>query len=246
VNNPKILARIAGGLYLLLAVLGAWAHLFARSGIYVPGDATRTVDNIVANEALFRWAIVGDILMATLFVVLGMTLYRLLFDTSARLATLMMIFIAVGAGSILLNLTFHAGAWLVATEPAYASIGGDSAAVVLLLMDLHANGYMLGGTFFGLWLLPVGLLARRSPMFPKFAGVILIIGAIAWLFDPLLRFAAPNAPALLGDILSIPTSIAEFGLIIFLLTVGVIVRKPATTLPSPGTHSTPTLNAQQP
>lgn len=224
-SNPKTLARLAGLLYLLLAVLGGWAHLFARSSLFVRGDAARTAQNIVENEALFRWALVADVLMAVVFVLLGMALTRLLWDVSARLATTLMIFVSVGAGSILVNLTFHVGALMVATDSAY-SIGLGSAAdtMTLLMLELHDLGYGLGGIFFGLWLLPMGLLAYRSTMFPKVAGVILVVGSVMWLLDPVLAFI-PGVPGGVRDIVSIPTSVAEFGLILYLLIVGVLVPK---------------------
>lgn len=225
-SNPKTLARIAGLLYLTLAVLGGWAHLVARGSVYVPGDAAATAENIVDHEALFRWALVADIVMATVFVLLGMALYRLLYDVSARMATTLMIFVAVGAGSILVNLTFHVGALLVATDPTYAAALGsvNSDAIALLMLDLHHYGYSLGGIFFGLWLLPMGLLAYRSPMFGKVAGIILVIGSVTWLLDPVLTFI-PGVPDAVREIVSVPSSIAEFGLILYLLIVGVRVPK---------------------
>ena len=70
---------------------------------------------------------------------------------------------AVGAGSILVNLTFQVGALITATDRAY------DAATTLLLLDLHAYGYALGGVFFGLWLLPMGWVARPDDAVPDVA-----------------------------------------------------------------------------
>lgn len=221
-TNPKTLARIAGGLYLLLAILGGWAQLAVRGSIFVPGDAAATAQNIAGNESLFRWGIAADVLMALVFVLLGLALYRLLKNENAGWATAMLVFISVAAGSILVNLTFSVGALVVATDPAYASLGDD---LTLLLLDLHHYGYVLGGIFFGLWLLPIGLIARRSPLFHRGVGTVVVIGAIAWLFDPVLSIALPPDFMLVRDTVSIPTVIAEFGLIIYLLVVGVRTAK---------------------
>lgn len=223
-NNPRALARISGGLYLLLAVLGGWAHLAVRGSIYVPGDATVTAQNIVANEALFRWGLAADVTMALVFAILGLSLSRLLRAENERLATALLVFTSVGAGSILVILTFHVGALVLATDSAYAGLGDE---VTLLMLDLHHNGYILGGVFFGLWLLPVGLIARRSPLFHRGVGTVIVTGAIAWLFDPVLAFVLPAGLEVVRDIVTIPTSIAEFGLIVYLLVVGVRVPKAA-------------------
>ncbi|WP_020524861.1 DUF4386 domain-containing protein [Catelliglobosispora koreensis] len=227
-NNPKTLARIAGLLYLALAGLGTWAELYARATVYVPGNAAATADNIASHTTLFRLGLSADIGMATLFVFLGLVLYRLLHHVDGRAASTLMIFVAVGAGSILVNLTFHFGALLVATDASYVTaLGADGAeSLVLLLLELHHYGYILGGVFFGLWLLPMGFLAYRSELFPKTLGILLIVGSFAWLADPLIVFTLPDAPAIVRNAASLPTSIAEFGLILYLVIFGVRTRKP--------------------
>lgn len=225
-TNPKVLARFAGLLYLILAVLGGWAELYVRGTVYVPGDAAATADNIVEHATLFRLGLTADILMATAFVFLGLALYRLLHHVSNRAATALIVFVAVGAGYILVNLTFHFGALLVATDPAYAtSLGTGGDALTLLLLDLHHYGYILGGVFFGLWLLPMGYVAYRSNMFPRLLGVLLIIGAFTFIADPLIVFTLPDAPGMLRDAMALPPSIAEVCLILYLLIVGVRTRQ---------------------
>ena len=177
-TRPLTLARTAGVLYLLLAVLGSWAQLVARGSVYVPDDAAATAAGIVEHETLFRLSLVADILMAVVFVLLGLALFRLLDDVHRRAGTALLVFVAVGAGSILVNVTFQVGALITATDPAYDD------ATTLLLLDLHAYGYALGGVFFGLWLLPMGWAAVRTTLFPTWLGVLLIAGSVAWVLDP--------------------------------------------------------------
>ncbi len=171
--------------------------------------------------------------MATVFVLLGLTLQRLLHHVSARAATALLVFVAVGAGSILVNLTFHVGALVVATDPAYAAPGTGGDALALLMLDLHHHGYVLGGVFFGLWLLPMGYLAYRSSMFPNALGVLLVVGCLAWIADTAIAFALPDAPAVVRDVLSVLTSIAEFGLLLYLLVRGVRTPQQRTGGPAP-------------
>ncbi len=214
-ENPRILARIAGLLYLVLAVLGGWAQLHARGSVLVEGDALRTTANVVEHETLFRLGIVADILMATVFVLLGLVLHRLLHHVHERAATALLVFVSVGAGSILVNLTFHVGALLAATRP------GHSPELVLLLLDMHQQGYVLGGVFFGLWLLPMGYLACRSPLLPTWLGVLAVVASVAWVADPVLAFGLPDAPPLIRQVVELPTTIGEFGLLLYLLVRGV-------------------------
>lgn len=229
VDHPVRLARTAGLLYLALAVLGAWAEVYVRGTIHVPGDAAATASNIAAHEPLFRLGLGADILMATAFVFLGLALYRLLHPSHPRGATALLTFVAVGAGSILVNLTFHVGALIAVTDPTYAAALGDGTADVLalLMLDLHHHGYVLGGIFFGLWLLPMGYVALRSPQFPSWLGVVLVIGAACWVADPLVAFVLPDAPGLLRQVVSAPTTIAELSLLVYLLVRGVRDPRPS-------------------
>ena len=233
-NNPKTLARIAGLLYLALAILGGWAQLAVRASVFVAGDAATTAANVVANETLVRWGLLADILMATVMVFLGLALQRLLRHENARLATAILVFVSAAACTILAALTFQAGAIIVATQAPFA---GGSDELVLLMFELHGAAYALGGIFFGLWLLPVGLIALRSPLFHRALGVVVTAGAIAWLVDTVIIFT-PTAGLGMGldivhTVVSSLTVVAELGLIAYLLIVG--VRRPARIAKSGGT-----------
>jgi hypothetical protein len=63
-TSRKRLARIAGSLYLIVAVLGGFAELSVRSSIVAPGDAAATADNIRASATLFRLGFVSDLVLA--------------------------------------------------------------------------------------------------------------------------------------------------------------------------------------
>ena len=60
-DSPKRLARIAGVLYLLVAIFGGFAQGFLYPKIYVAGDAAKTVGNLIANSGLVRLGIVADL-----------------------------------------------------------------------------------------------------------------------------------------------------------------------------------------
>jgi hypothetical protein len=222
VRSPTRLARLAGVLYLLMCILGVFAHLNVRAGIHAPGDAAATAAGIVANATLFRASLVADMIMATLFVFLGLVLHRLLRQTDRTAAGAMVTFVVVGAAMILVNLLFHHAALLVATDPTYAAaFGAEGAdALALLLLDLHHDGYTIAGIFFGLWLLPLGYLAVRSGMFPRLLGVAVAVAGLSFVVDTLVRFAAPDLPAAVHAALTAP-QFAEIAMILYLLIRGV-------------------------
>jgi hypothetical protein len=71
-NSPKRLARIAGVLYLIVAIFAAYAFSVI-TGLYVAGDAAATAANVVANSGLVRMAVVFDLIQATTWVFLALT-----------------------------------------------------------------------------------------------------------------------------------------------------------------------------
>jgi hypothetical protein len=71
------LARMAGLLYLVVAIFGGFAQI-VRVTVYEPGDAAATAAKIVANATLVRLSFVADLVQALVWLVLAVTLYRLL------------------------------------------------------------------------------------------------------------------------------------------------------------------------
>ena len=58
--SPKRTARLAGLLYLVVAVLGGWAHLVVRAQVHHPDDAAATASAVAAHADLMRLAAGGS------------------------------------------------------------------------------------------------------------------------------------------------------------------------------------------
>jgi hypothetical protein len=219
----KRLARAAGALYPLMTVLGGIAQLGVRAGIRVPGVATATAQNITANPTLFRVSLLADIAMATTFVLVGVTLYLLFRHIDRHAAGALVVFVAVGAGMILVNLLFHRAALLVATDPSYHALGAQSSdGLVSLLLDMHDHGYTIAGLAFGLCLFPLGYLAYHSSRFPRVLGILLVV---SWVVSTLVGFGWPDLPAVVHKIIA-PPPVADFWMVLYLVTKGVRVPRP--------------------
>ena len=222
-SSPKRLARIAGFLYLTVAIFGGFAHLFVRAAVYVPGDAAATTGNVLANTGLVRFGVFADLLQATVFLLLAMTLYILLNHVSTHAAQAMVVFVAIATAIITLNMVFQFAALLVATDGTYvAALGAEgSNALVLLLLDIQHYGYLIAQIFFGLWLLPLGYLSYKSGMFPRALAVLLVIGGMGYLLDTVGSFLVPNFGEIPSALVVIPAGIAELWMVGYLLVIGV-------------------------
>ncbi|CAG0946278.1 hypothetical protein ANRL1_02885 [Anaerolineae bacterium] len=222
-SSPKRLARIAGLFYLIVAIFGAFAFAYVLGKVYAPGDATTTAANVLANSDLVRIGVVTDLLQATVFVFVGLTLYLLLKHVNKNAAGAMVILVAIATTIMCLNNVFQIAALLVATDTSYVAAFGaaGSNALVLLLLDMQHYGFLIAQIFFGLWLVPLGYLAYKSEMFPKTLGIVLIVGGTAYLVDVIATLLVPNFGKTIHSFLLIPFTVAEVWMLGYLLIKGV-------------------------
>jgi hypothetical protein len=228
-------ARIAGLLYLLVAVFGFFGHFVARGTVVVPGDAAATAANIVANPTLFRLGVVGDVLMSIAYILLGLVLFRLFRHVNREVAGALVVFVAIGTGMILLNLAGQYAALQVATDDSYASAFGraGSDALTLMLVEMQSYGFSLAGVLFGLWLFPLGYLASVSGLFPRPLGVVLMVACFSYLIDTVATFLVPGLPETFATAVTMPAAVAELWMVGYLCTVGVRSRTPVAPAPVP-------------
>jgi hypothetical protein len=203
-------ARLAGAVYLSMAVTAPFSLIYVPRTLIVHADATATANNVLAHETLFRLGIVADLITSVILVFVVMALYRLLSGVNKTSASLMVALVlvsaAVGFMNVLNNIAaltlFRAADFLAVFEKPQRD------ALAMLFLRLHGQGLIINEIFSGLWLLPFGVLVMRSRFLPRLLGVWLIINCFAYLalgFTGLLlpeyyAFAFRGAfPALLGE-----------------------------------------------
>jgi hypothetical protein len=234
-TSPKSIARIAGVLYLLVAIFGGFAEGFVEPNMYVAGNAAATARNLLANSGLVRIGVVADLFQATVWVFLGMTLYLLLKHVNKSVARAMVVLVAIGASIVCLNTVFEFEGLRAATGAVNLAAFGTagSNALVLLLLDTQHYGIFIAQIFFGLWLVPLGYLAYKSGLFPKALGVLLIVGGACYLLDLLAQFLVPDFGQNIHVFFSVVAAIAEIWMVLYLLVIGVKTPKPDERVPAP-------------
>ncbi|RMF69344.1 MAG: DUF4386 family protein, partial [Calditrichaeota bacterium] len=70
------MARSAGGLWLIVIAAGMFA-IMSTSALIVRNDAAATATNILANESLFRFSVVADLVAGLCYVGVTVLLYEL-------------------------------------------------------------------------------------------------------------------------------------------------------------------------
>lgn len=191
-------ARVAGLLYILASAVGFVRLGYVPRVLFVHGNPAATAGNLVAHELLFRFGIVCYLVGAALWLFVPLALYRLLKGVNQPLAELMVILGSlVQVPIFFMNSVTDIAALLFARGADFLSIFDKPQrdALAMLFLNLHHQGDLANEIFWGLWLLPFGLLVYRSRFLPRFLGVFLVIACFAWLALSVTGFLAPNYEA---------------------------------------------------
>lgn len=221
-QSPKSLARVAGLVYLMVAVAAGVAG-YARSTIVVSADAAATAANIRASETLFRVSIVADLLQTTFFLLTAIALYALLRHVHRLAPIAMVTFVAVSVAMQALSLVLHVAALSIATDAGFTTAFGQagSDALAMLFTGLQHDGFVLSQMFFGLWLLPLGYLVVKSGYFPKVLGYLLVLACVGYVVDLFAYFLVPDLEPAFLPISAIAGVLGEVTFIAWLLAKGV-------------------------
>ena len=169
--------------------------LYIPNTLIVHGNAAATANNIATHELLFRLGIVSYLLAAAGWIFVTLALYRLLKGVDQGLEVLMVIL-----GSLIqvpiffLNAVNDAAALLFARGGDFLTVFDKPQrdAFAMLFLRLHHQGDMVNEIFWGLWLIPFGLLVYRSRFLPRILGVWLMAGCFGYLAPQFYRFSVPT------------------------------------------------------
>jgi hypothetical protein len=226
--SQKKQARLAGVIYLIFGIFGAFSIMFVPSVIIVPGDTAATMNNVVSNEWLVRLGIIGDLLSQVTFIFLALALYRLFRDVDKTQALLMVTLVVVAVAMAFFNMVNHVVLLLLAGGAEFLKGFQPEQLRSLVAVSLNLHEYAIAGEglYWGLWLLPFGWLVFKSGFIPKTFGVLLLINGVAYVIDSLVYLMSPAVNQAIAPFLSVPLAIGEFSIILWLLIIGARPAKP--------------------
>ena len=181
--SPRLLARIAGGLYLINIVGGAFAISIVPAMLVVQGDATATAHNIQGHELLYRAGLAAHVLVTVTNVPLAVIFYDLFKVVNRRIALLDAFFILVATAIEAAGLVNQFATLDLLGGGPYSSAlpAAQLQALAYLPGDLAHNGYTIHTVFFGFDILCMAYLVLRSRFLPRAIGVLLAIDGTAYL-----------------------------------------------------------------
>lgn len=193
-----------------------------RSKLFITGDAEATAHNIMRNEFLFRLGFASDLIMMVIFLLLPLVLYKLLNSVNRPLALVMVLLAAVSVPINMLNLLNEFSSLQLLSSGGYVRVFETAQihAQVMFYYELYLQGYEIANIFFGLWLVPLGLLVYKAEFLPKVLGISLVIGGCGLFVSVMVYFLFPGHETA-DTILQIPQMIAESAFALWILIRGI-------------------------
>lgn len=220
-TSIKSTARLAGIMYLTMAVMNVISFAGVFGHFVVPGDPAASVRQITEHEFAYRIAILNDFVAHILFLAVVVTLYDLFVDIERRLALLMVVFVVVPVAMQLGSLADRLAPLSLLRNPDYLSAftqpQRDSVAQAFL--GLHSNAGSLAMPFWGLWLFPFGCLAIKSRYFPRVLGILLLVAGVGYLGTGLTSLVFPDRLGAVSKVM-MPLYFGEIPIVFWLAIMG--------------------------
>ena len=183
-ENPKLVARLAGVFFLLTIVGGIIAQAGISERLIDFRDAAATANNILSNRGLFQIGFTVYLIEMACQVTTAMLLYRILRPVSGTLSLLMLLFEMTGIVIKTAARVFFITPLWVLDGSAGAMNGMNTAqvqAVALTLLKVNDFGAATAIAFFGFSTILTGYLVFSSTYLPRWLGVIGMIAGLGWL-----------------------------------------------------------------
>ena len=226
-SPPRLKARVAGLLYLIIFVTAAFSEFFVRGRLIVHGDAGATATNILAHEPLYRLGGAAEFITLACDAAVALLFYDLLKPVSRSLsllaASFRLLFVAI-MGVNLLN--YFAPLVLLGGAHFLTVFTTDQLqALALVSHSLYSTGYGLSIMFFAFHCILAGYLIFGSAFFPRILGALLAIAGLCYLTNSFANVLAPASAGALWPYLMLPGAVAELSLTLWLLVMGVNAQR---------------------
>jgi len=171
-------------IYPLWAAVGMFSLLYVPGEVFEANDPGATVANIVSREWLFRAGISGSLITQLFNVAAVWFLYKLFYPSYKDAVLLMAVFAFLGMPVAMYSTTHQLAALDVLhdAEQAY------------LFLQLNTKGTMIATIFWGLWLLPLGYMIIRSPLFPQLIGWLVVLAGAGYTIAAFAYFMGAEGP----------------------------------------------------
>ena len=225
-SATKRTARLAGALYLAMAILSFFGYLYVPARFYVADNAAATVGRIADGIVLYRMGILSSLVGQVLFLFVALSLYELFKDIDKVQARALLILVCVGVAVEITNLLNRTAPLVLMSGASFLSVFSKDQLDAMALGFLRLGNSLgdLVTLLWGLWLIPFGILTIRSRYFPRFLGALLFVSGLAYVVTSITAVALPARLDLVSRLMS-PLYFGELVMVLWLPIIG--ARVPA-------------------
>jgi hypothetical protein len=222
-TSRKQTARVAGALYLVMGLAGAFSIMYIPRFFMIPGDAAATASNILSSPLLYRFGVVCDLVNQAGFILLVVVLYDLLKDVNRRHALLMVALVLVQVAMTFAIMITQIAPLVLLSGADYLSVFEKRQldALALGILTLRGRATIALGAYMGLWLLPFGALVYRSRFIPRILGILLLVAGYAYVVSTLTFFLLPDYFRVAYQLMTVAAAAGEGSIVCWLLIKGV-------------------------
>ena len=214
-RNISLLSGIA---YLLIFITGIYANFTVLEPMVSWQDSEQTLRILSENKGTFKVAVWAFALMLAFDFFLVWGLYRLFVHAGSKTALL-------ASALRFINVVFFVIAWLnlagvtdILGQPVQ---GSESPSMhVMDLLNRFDSIWLAGLVFFGFHLLVLSRLVLKSPVVPRFIGILLAVAGFGYVIDSCAQWWLPNYAefeTVFSLVVIIPGVVGELSLTLFLL-----------------------------
>lgn len=224
-TSIKTYSKIAGILYLLIAIIGGLSIGYVPGQIMVEGDSLATFNKLSTHQSLFRWGMIGDMVVIAFEIVLTVMLFQLFktfSQTAIRIATFSRLAMVIIMG---MNLIFYIIPLVLLKQPDHLA-SFDPAQLrsfVFLSLKIHGYGIYAWQIFFAFHLLAMGIVICRAKITSKTLAGLMTLGSFGYAGDALIHILNLdiNILTIISNVLLVFAVISEFWLAFWLIFKGV-------------------------
>lgn len=223
-TSPHIWARVAGLLYMFNIAASVFA-LVTTNGLFVPNDAARTTENILAAESLFRAAFVAILLANVSYVAVIGILFAVMKPAGATLSTIAAFIGLMGCAVAAATGVGQATALYFLGDASYLAAFSEEQLQALARLTLRAAsaGNTVALLFFGFYCLLLSGLVFKARFLPRWLSVPLVLAGVGWLVGVTTSLLAPSI-SIAGSLLPV-SGLGEALFTLWILIMGVNAEK---------------------
>ena len=227
-TSPRLKARMAGFLYLLI-IVGALFLPFAvaPSGMMRGDSALPTTTQITASKPLYVFGGVAQLVVGACDIGVALIFYELLKPVGRGLSLLAAFFRLVFVAIASANVINHFAPLLLLGGAEYLNVfrPDQLQALARVFIRLRTFGFDIALVFFGFHCVVLGYLLFKSAFFPRILGVLLAVGGVGYVANIFANVTPPAIGLHLFPYIMLPAGVAEILLTLWLIIVGVNASK---------------------